>query len=68
MVKVYGADWCGDTKRVLKYLDALGLDYQYIDVEQDAEASEWVQESERRQRTKTYYYCRRTGVICAGRK
>ena len=42
MVKVYGADWCGDTKRALKYLDNLGLDYQYIDVEQDAEASEWV--------------------------
>jgi glutaredoxin len=42
MVKVYGADWCRDTKRALKYLDDLGIDYQYIDVEQDAEASEWV--------------------------
>jgi glutaredoxin len=42
MVKIYGADWCGDTKRALKYLDNLGLDYQYIDVEQDTEASEWV--------------------------
>ena len=42
MVKVYGADWCGDTQRALNYLDNLGLDYQYIDVEQDAEAAEWV--------------------------
>ena len=42
MVKVYGADWCGDTKRALKFLDASEIDYQYIDVEQDAEASEWV--------------------------
>jgi mycoredoxin len=42
MVKIYGADWCGDTKRALNYLDTLGIDYQYINVEQDAEASEWV--------------------------
>lgn len=42
MIKVYGADWCGDTKRALKHLDTLGIDYQYINVEQDAEASEWV--------------------------
>jgi glutaredoxin len=42
MVKVYGGDWCRDTKWALKYLDDLGVDYQYIDVEQDAEASEWV--------------------------
>ncbi len=43
-VKVYGADWCGDTQRSLKHLDALGVDYDYIDVEQDAEASGWVKE------------------------
>lgn len=42
MVKIYGADWCGDTKRALSYLDNLGVDYQYINVEQNAEASEWV--------------------------
>lgn len=42
MIKVYGADWCGDTKRTLKYLDNLKVDYEYIDVEQDASASEWV--------------------------
>ena len=42
MIKVYGADWCSDTKRALNYLDALGVDYQYINVEQDVQASEWV--------------------------
>jgi mycoredoxin len=42
MIKVYGADWCGDTKRTLKYLDSLGIDYDYVDVEQDESASEWV--------------------------
>ncbi len=42
MVKVYGADWCGDTKRALRYLDTVGVDYEYINVEQDAAASQWV--------------------------
>ncbi|MBA3766984.1 MAG: glutaredoxin family protein [Acidobacteria bacterium] len=43
-VKVYGADWCGDTKRTLKYLDNLGVAYDYINVEQDEQASEWVKQ------------------------
>lgn len=43
-VKVYGADWCGDTARTLAHLDTLGVAYDYIDVEQDAKASEWVKE------------------------
>ena len=42
MIKVYGADWCKDTKRSLNFLDTMGIDYQYINVEQDAAASEWV--------------------------
>ncbi len=43
-IEVYGADWCGDTKRTLRHLDALGVDYKYIDVEQDAAASAWVKQ------------------------
>lgn len=43
-VKVYGADWCGDTKRTLRRLDKLGIAYDYIDVEQDEQASQWVKE------------------------
>jgi thioredoxin reductase (NADPH) len=42
MIKVYGADWCGDTKRALNYLDNLNIDYNYINVEEDKSASEWV--------------------------
>jgi mycoredoxin len=42
MIKVYGADWCGDTKKTLKYLDSLGVNYQYINVEEDETASRWV--------------------------
>jgi mycoredoxin len=43
-VKVYGADWCGDTKRTLKTRDQLGVSYDYINVEQDEQASDWVKE------------------------
>jgi glutaredoxin len=43
-VKVYGADWCGDTKRSLKHLDDAGVDYDYIDIEKDEEAARWVRE------------------------
>jgi glutaredoxin len=41
-VTVYGADWCGDTQRTLRQLDNLGVAYDYIDVEQDEQASDWV--------------------------
>lgn len=41
-VKVYGADWCGLTRRTLTHLDQLGVAYDYIDVDYDRDASEWV--------------------------
>jgi mycoredoxin len=44
MVEVYGADWCGDTQRTRRYLDRLGIAYQYIDVERDSQASQWVKD------------------------
>lgn len=40
--KVYGADWCGATRRTLSQLDQLGVEYEYIDVDNDPAASEWV--------------------------
>ena len=43
-VTVYGADWCGDTKRTLQHLDGLGVAYDYVDVEQDEQASRWVKQ------------------------
>lgn len=43
-VKVYGADWCGDTQRTREHLDSLGVAYEYINVEQDAKAAAWVKE------------------------
>lgn len=43
-VKVYGANWCGDTQRTLNFLDSVGVSYDYIDVEEDEQASNWVKE------------------------
>lgn len=43
-VKVYGADWCEDTRRVREYLDGLGVAYEYVDIERDEEAARWVRE------------------------
>jgi mycoredoxin len=43
-VKVYGADWCGDTQRTLKQLDNLGVAYDYVNIEQDEQAALWVKE------------------------
>ncbi len=34
-VTVYGADWCGDTKRTLRHLDQSGVDYDYVDIDED---------------------------------
>ena len=43
-VKVYGADWCADTRRTREFLDGLGVSYEYVDVEGDEAASQWVKE------------------------
>ena len=41
-VKVYGADWCEDTRHAREFLDRLGVKYQYVDIERDEAAAAWV--------------------------
>ena len=41
-IRVYGADWCGDTIRTKRFLDNRGLDYEFIDVDEDDTASDRV--------------------------
>ena len=43
-VQVYGADWCKDTRHAREHLDRLGVAYDYINVEQDEKASDWVKQ------------------------
>lgn len=41
-IRVYGADWCGDTQITRYHLDNLGVEYQYFDVDGDPNAAQWV--------------------------
>ncbi|HEV2293580.1 MAG TPA: glutaredoxin family protein [Tepidisphaeraceae bacterium] len=41
-IKVYGAGWCEDTQRTRDYLDHVGMSYEYLDVDADPEAKQWV--------------------------
>ncbi len=40
---VYGTTWCGDTKRSCPLLDRLGVDYAFVDIEQQEAAAGWVE-------------------------
>ena len=42
-IKVYGADWCGDCRRAKSFLDAHGIPFEWIDVQDDPEAREVVE-------------------------
>jgi glutaredoxin len=41
-LKIYGADWCEHTQRLLSHLDGLGVKYTYINIEEDEHAAAWV--------------------------
>lgn len=41
-VKVYGADWCSMTQQTLSYLDEKNVSYDYVNIEKDDRAREWV--------------------------
>lgn len=43
-IEVYGADWCGMTKRSRALLDGAGVAYEYTDIDGDREAAAWVRE------------------------
>ena len=41
-VKVYGAGWCEDTQETREYLDRVGVKYDYLDVDADPVAKNFV--------------------------
>jgi glutaredoxin len=43
-VKVYGADWCKDTQHALQFLDGLGVEFDYVNIDHDAAARDWVRQ------------------------
>jgi mycoredoxin len=49
-VTVYGADWCGDTRRTMRDLERAGVGYDYVDIENDEDAEKKVIEFNRGKR------------------
>lgn len=43
-IKLYGADWCTDCKRSKRFLGEQRVHYQYINIEEDAEAQSHVRD------------------------
>ena len=41
-IKVYGADWCGDTRMALEFLESAGAKFDYIDIEKDKTGEKFV--------------------------
>jgi glutaredoxin len=41
-IQVYGADWCGVTQGLRRYLTDSRLTYDYFDVERDVDAEQFV--------------------------
>ncbi len=41
-ITVFGATWCGDTKRARALLDRLGVEYTFVDVDRNAKLLAWV--------------------------
>lgn len=44
MITMYGAEWCGDCRRSTALLKELGVEYNYINVEEVPEAADKVVE------------------------
>jgi len=41
-INIYGTDECEDTQHTRQHLDTLGIPYDYINIEQDPDAANWV--------------------------
>ena len=42
VIKVFGTTWCGDCKRAVRVLNDRKAQYEYIDIEKDDAAAEYV--------------------------
>jgi glutaredoxin len=44
-IVIYGASWCPDARRARRFFDENGVDYAWIDVEEDSEAKDFVRKT-----------------------
>ena len=43
-ITMYGTTWCGDCRRAKFFFDQNDIDYEWVDIDQDAEAARLVSE------------------------
>ena len=48
-IVVYGASWCPDARRARRFFDEQGVDYRWIDIDEDSEASDFVRKTNKGQ-------------------
>lgn len=41
-IKMYATTWCGDCRMARRWFDAHGIPYEYINIEEDNSAAEYV--------------------------
>lgn len=41
-IKMYVTTWCGDCRMARRWFDAHGISYEYINIEEDEKAAEYV--------------------------
>ena len=42
IIKVYATTWCGDCRMAKRWFDSRGIPYEYINIEEDDQAAEYV--------------------------
>ena len=55
-ITMYGAMWCGDCRRSKSLLDTLGVDYDYVDLEEVPEAADVAAELAGRKNIPVIYF------------
>ncbi len=50
-ITIYGTNWCGDCRRTRRFLDYHKIPYQWIDIDQDKEAEQFVLKTNRGMRS-----------------
>ena len=49
-IRMYGAEWCSDCKRSKLYFDKQNVEYEYIDIDDDAKAMKIVRKANKGRR------------------
>ena len=42
IIVMYGTNWCGDCRRARRYFEQNGIDYEFINIDEDKEAAQFV--------------------------